>query len=384
MSQDRSKDHTRFRHIVKRRIKRDLRKYISERRADRRGRATRRPSRSPSRRSSCRASASAPNEGGGVGQGEGEPGDRARTARAKPGRGRRGGGPARQLEVDVSLEELAQILGEELELPNIEPKGQARTSADPSAVNRYTGSAPGRARELVAALQAHLQGGAEAPDRERAVYDPEDPVIVPIPDDMRYRAWQIEKRIPEYQRRDHLHDGRVRLDGATSRRRSCVSRPSGSIPGSGSQYKAPRDRYIVHDAAAKEVTSTRSSTCARAGGTKISARPTQLCHADHRREHGTRRASGTSTRSTSATATTGAGGDTDDVPGDPAEGAQLLPEVQRVLLRAGQVGVRVRPVQDATSTRPSGDDDRLVITTDIPDKRRHPGRPSRTSWGRAS
>ena len=28
------------------------------------------------------------------------------------------------MEVDVSLEELAQILGEELELPNIEPKGK--------------------------------------------------------------------------------------------------------------------------------------------------------------------------------------------------------------------------------------------------------------------
>ncbi len=64
------------------------------------------------------------NKTGGVGQGEGdigtpighEPGD------AGPGAGNLPGDHI--LEVDVSIEEMAMILGEELKLPNIEPKGK--------------------------------------------------------------------------------------------------------------------------------------------------------------------------------------------------------------------------------------------------------------------
>ncbi len=40
------------------------------------------------------------------------------------------------LEVEVTLEELAEILGEELELPNIEPKGK---NAIVDKKDRYTG-----------------------------------------------------------------------------------------------------------------------------------------------------------------------------------------------------------------------------------------------------
>ena len=40
------------------------------------------------------------------------------------------------LEVDVSLEDLAQILGEELELPNIEDKGKSRIA---ETKDRYVG-----------------------------------------------------------------------------------------------------------------------------------------------------------------------------------------------------------------------------------------------------
>src|ERR1700710_1355352 len=66
-------------------------------------------------------------EQGGVGQGEGEVGQQLAPGAVQPGDG---SGKARQgegedaLEVDVSLDELAQILGEELKLPNIERKGK--------------------------------------------------------------------------------------------------------------------------------------------------------------------------------------------------------------------------------------------------------------------
>ncbi len=77
-----------------------------------------------------------------MGQGDGESGRSAR----RPGDGQPGSGQAGQgegqhvLEVDVSLEELADILGEELALPHIEPRGRDRIVTH--AGIKYTGIAP--------------------------------------------------------------------------------------------------------------------------------------------------------------------------------------------------------------------------------------------------
>src|SRR5437762_14102935 len=65
---------------------------------------------------------------GGVGQGEGEPGTPLAPGDVdEDGNGKAGNSPgAHILEVDLTMEELAQILAEELELPRIQPKGSAR------------------------------------------------------------------------------------------------------------------------------------------------------------------------------------------------------------------------------------------------------------------
>ena len=69
---------------------------------------------------------------GGVGQGDGEVGQPiARGDQDGEGGNQAGSDPAGHiLEVEVSLEELAQILGDELELPKIEPKGQSNISQE--------------------------------------------------------------------------------------------------------------------------------------------------------------------------------------------------------------------------------------------------------------
>ena len=63
---------------------------------------------------------------GGVGQGEGEVGDKVGgEPQEGDGSGKAGEGEGEKaVEVEVSLEELAEILGEELGLPRIEPKGE--------------------------------------------------------------------------------------------------------------------------------------------------------------------------------------------------------------------------------------------------------------------
>src|SRR5882757_3199482 len=66
------------------------------------------------------------NGSGGVGQGAGENGTPVGKGEdEQPGSGKAGSDPGGHIvEVDVSLDELAEILGNELQLPRIEPKGR--------------------------------------------------------------------------------------------------------------------------------------------------------------------------------------------------------------------------------------------------------------------
>ena len=95
-------------------------------------------SRSRSRRSTSRASASATSSRAASGRATASPGDPLGGEREAAGAGRRPGSDAGEhvLEVDVTLDELAAILGEELELPDIEDKGKSKIS---NAKDRYTG-----------------------------------------------------------------------------------------------------------------------------------------------------------------------------------------------------------------------------------------------------
>ena len=131
------KDHRRFREIVRGRIRENLRKYVS--RGD-----------MITRRGKDRVTIPMPHidiprfvfgdsQKGGVGQGEGEVGD---EVGGQPGEGQSGAGEAgegegaKELEVEVTMEELAAILGDELELPRIEPKGNKSLE---TAKDRYVG-----------------------------------------------------------------------------------------------------------------------------------------------------------------------------------------------------------------------------------------------------
>ena len=109
-------DHTRFRDIVRGRVKRDLKKYVSQ--GEMIGKQGKRFVSSPIPQIQLpmfRYGKNEQNEG--VGQGEGEPGDPMDQGEGEPGAGQAGEDPGQHvLEVDVSLEELAAILGEELAL----------------------------------------------------------------------------------------------------------------------------------------------------------------------------------------------------------------------------------------------------------------------------
>ena len=122
-----SKDHQRFRQIVKGRIRKDLRKFLT--RGELLGKEGKHLVSIPVPGIDLPHFRYGDNNDQGVGQGEGEAGQQVDGDAEGIGPGGTEPG-AHILEVEVSLEELADILGEELQLPRIEPK--ATTTSPPS------------------------------------------------------------------------------------------------------------------------------------------------------------------------------------------------------------------------------------------------------------
>jgi uncharacterized sporulation protein YeaH/YhbH (DUF444 family) len=193
--------------------------------------------------------------GGGVGQGEGDAGD-------GPGAGKDPG--QHILEAEFSVEELAEMLGEALELPRIQPKGHDEID---SARGRYTGvsvvgpeSLRHFKRSYRHALRRLLVSGA---------YDPERPRIVLERADKRYRTWKAKQQPSSNAVIIYVMDvsGSMGAD-----QKELVRTESFWIDAwINRHYQGTRTVYIVHDAAAKEVDRDTFFRIRESGGTVISS-----------------------------------------------------------------------------------------------------------------
>lgn len=168
------------------------------------------------------------------------------------------------LEVDVSFEELAELLQEELELPNIKPRGGAEIV---SAKNIYRGirslgpeSLRHTKRTYKQALKRQLMTGN---------YNPENPVIIPYREDRRYRSFK-ELKIPQSRAIIlYMMDVSGSMGG---QQKELVRLESFWIDTwLRSQYKGVESRYIIHDATAKEVDRETFFHTRESGGTIISS-----------------------------------------------------------------------------------------------------------------
>jgi len=165
--------------------------------------------------------------------------------------------------VDVTLEELAQILGEELELPRIEPRGKKNVLEEKQ---RYTGirmagpeSLRHFRRTFKAALKRQIISGT---------YDPDNPVIVPIREDKRYRFWRVTERPESNAAVVYMMD----VSGSMGQEQKEIVRIEAFWIDTWlrSQYTSIETRYIVHDAAAYVVDRDTFYHLRESGGTKIS------------------------------------------------------------------------------------------------------------------
>jgi sporulation protein YhbH len=202
---------------------------------------------------------------GGVGQGEGEPGTPLGPA-DEPGQGQGAGEiPGEHvLEVDITLEELAEILGEELELPRIEPRGKKNIF---SVRDKYT-----KIRRVGIESLCHFKRTyKEALKRQimSGEYNPDDPNIIPIRPDKRYRSWKTTFMPEAAAVIIYMMD----VSGSMGDEQKEIVRIEAFWLDTWlrSQYDKLDVRYITHDAEAREVDPHTFYHTRESGGTKISS-----------------------------------------------------------------------------------------------------------------
>ncbi|HZZ27221.1 MAG TPA: DUF444 family protein [Pirellulales bacterium] len=259
-------DHRRFRHIVRGKIRENLRKYITH--GEMIGRKGRDLVSIPLPQLDVPHFRYGRNGSGGTGQGEGEVGQPiagGNGGNKGDGKGQAGSDPGQHiLEVDVPLEELAAILGDELELPRIEPKGAATISQEKSKYDsiRRTGpeSLRHRKRTYFQALRRQITTGT---------YDPQQPVILPIPDDKRYRSWSTIQQPQANAVILYMMD----VSGSMTDDQKEIVRTEAFWIDTwlNSQYDGVEVRYIIHDAVARTVDEDTFYHTRESGGTRISS-----------------------------------------------------------------------------------------------------------------
>jgi len=256
-------DHRRFREIVRGKIKQNLRKYITQ--GEMLGKKGKEVVSIPLPQIDIPHFRFGSKQTGGVGQGEGDPGDPLGQGDPQAGTGKAGDRPGEHmLEVDVTMEELAQILGEELQLPRIEPKGKQRIVA---RKDRYTGirnTGPESLRHFRRTFKQALR-------RQIAMgtYDPKNPLIVPVREDKRYRSWRSDPLPQSNAVIIYMMD----VSGSMGDEQKEIVRIESFWIDTWlrSQYQGIESRYIIHDAMAKEVDRETFFRTRESGGTMISS-----------------------------------------------------------------------------------------------------------------
>jgi uncharacterized protein len=254
-------DHQRFRQIVRGKIRKDLKRFLS--RGDILGREGKRTVAIPIHDIDIPTFRYGDNSGG-VGMGEGEEGQSV----GQPGQGKDGqGGDAEGrhiTEVDVTLEELADILAEELKLPRIKPRGQHQIT---TIKDKYTGIRP----VGPASLRHFKRTYREALKRQIAMgqYDPKNPVIIPIRNDLRFRSWSEVKKPQSNAVIVYMMDVSGSMgDEQKELVRLCAFWIDTWLR---RNYEGIESRYIVHDVRAGEVDKKTFFSVKEDGGTKISS-----------------------------------------------------------------------------------------------------------------
>ncbi len=260
MAQKIDQDVARFKAIIRGKIKKELRKFVAT--GELIGKKGKDLISIPIPRIDIPRFVHSEEQAGGVGEGNGDagqpvgPGDGKQQAGNLPGE--------HLMEVEITFEELAQMLGEELALPRIVPKGHEDLA---SRGHKYTGISPVGPESLRhfkrtyrKALKRQIMMGT---------YDPRAPLIIPTHEDRVYRTWKEVKKPQAKAVIIYMLD----VSGSMgSEQKEIVRLESFWIDTwIRSQYQGVDVRYIIHDAVAREVDRETFFHTRESGGTIISS-----------------------------------------------------------------------------------------------------------------
>ncbi len=254
-------DQSRFKDIVKGKVKENFRRFVSH--GEMIGKRENEYVKIPLPQIDIPNFRYGPKQQGGVGQGKGEPGQEA--GEPGDGKGQAGETPGEHiLEVELSLDELADLLGEQLELPKILPKGTKNINAEKTRFNGLAPVGPEGLRNFKQsykkALKRYITTGT---------YNPNEPVIIPIRPDFRYKSF---KKVVQPQTRAvviYMMD----VSGSMGDEQKEIVRLESFWINTWLKrhYKGLETRFIIHDAAAKEVDEDTFFRTSESGGTLISS-----------------------------------------------------------------------------------------------------------------
>lgn len=261
MARQIERDLHRFREIVHGRVRHNLRKYISQ--GEMLGRTGGEYVTIPIPRIEIPDFRFGAKNSGGVASGQ--DGQEIAPGPNPNGVGQAGDAPGQHLmEVEVTLTELAEMLGDELQLPRIRPKGAEKIEQIKDKYNSVRQTGPESLRHFKRtyknALKRQLASGQ---------YSKNNPMIVPIREDIQYRSWT---NVPTPRSAAVLVYIMDVSGSMTDEQKTIVRHEAFWIDTwMKSQYAEIDRRYIIHDALAREVDEETFYRTRESGGTRISS-----------------------------------------------------------------------------------------------------------------
>jgi len=202
---------------------------------------------------------------GGVGSGPGDVGQPLSQSDQEGDEPKPGDQPGNHiLEVELTMEELADILGEELSLPRIEPKGRANIVSTKDKYTSIRGVGPESLRHFKRTYRRALQRLVSS-----GTYNPLDPKVVPIRQDKQYRSWKETPKPETVAAIIYMMD----VSGSMTDDLKEIVRIESFWLDTWIQrhYDGVERVYIIHDAAAREVDEHTFFHTRESGGTRISS-----------------------------------------------------------------------------------------------------------------
>jgi len=257
-------DHNRFREIVRGKIKQNLRKYVQK--GEMLGKKGKDVITIPVPSIEIPHFQFGSRSRGGVGQGPGEPGDSlGQEEQQGEGAGKAGEGEGQHtLEVDLSLDELAEILGEELALPRIENRGKKNLTTPKVKYSGVHTTGPESLRHFKRTYKQALKRSIA-----NGTYNPQSPLVVPTREDKRYRTWRLDPQPQSAAVVIYMMD----VSGSMGDEQKEIVRIESFWIDTWlrANYKGLETRYIIHDAVAREVDRETFFHTRESGGTMISS-----------------------------------------------------------------------------------------------------------------